>query len=143
MVDAERLLERRRVLVVEDEYLLATELASMLIENGAKVLGPLPTIARARRMLNTVIKPDAAVLDVNLGGEMVWRLAELLVQQGVPIVLTTGYDADVIPAPFALLPRCEKPTSPDEILAAVQRVLIEPSWQPSVSSSVGLGRSAP
>lgn len=123
MPEAHPTLHGRRVLVVEDEYLLATEVASALSRQGAVVLGPVPTVAQARKVLASSGYPDVALLDVNLGGELVWPLADLLQAAHVPIVLATGYDEDVISPPYDQVPRCEKPTSLAEVLQTICKVL--------------------
>ena len=80
-----------RILVVEDEVLLAMELEVMLRRLGCKVIGPARNLAEAMRMATTEPVLHAAILDVNLAGEMVFPVADLLATRGVPIVLATGY----------------------------------------------------
>ncbi len=98
----------RRVLVLEDEYFLADELARVLIQLGAKVVGPVPTLTEALALLDTV-RVDAAVLDVNVRGEMAFPLADALQARDVPFVFATGYDQSMIPLKYAAVPRWEKP----------------------------------
>ena len=100
----------RRVLVVEDDYFIAEDLVVMLRTIGAEVLGPVPTLAQARSICAEVEDIEAAVLDVNLGGEMVWPLVDHLIARGIRVVLATGYSDVAIPERYAVLPRCEKPT---------------------------------
>ena len=102
-------LRDRRILVVEDEYMVAEDLRIELEEMGAEVLGPVPSVAGALALLARGARPDAAILDVNLGGEMVFPLAEALRERGVPFMFATGYDAWSLPAAYAEVPRCEKP----------------------------------
>jgi DNA-binding response OmpR family regulator len=85
-----------RVLVVEDDYLLAKEVASTLREYGAVVLGPVPDVARGRALLTNSL-PDCALLDINLKGQFVYELAEELIRLGVPPIFTTGYDSSFLP----------------------------------------------
>jgi len=80
-----------RVLIVEDEFLIALELESTLRSVGYHVLGPVATVQEALELLRTE-SPDAAVLDVNLAGERVTPVAELLRAMSVPFVLSSGYD---------------------------------------------------
>jgi CheY-like chemotaxis protein len=82
-----------RVLVVEDELIIAMELERLLRGLGSIVLDTVPTIERALRALARQ-RPDFAVLDVNLRGERVTPVAEALQQQGVPFVLVTGYGSE-------------------------------------------------
>lgn len=109
MMAADRPFYGKRVLLVEDEYLLADEMAREFEEGGAEVAGPVPTVERAMMVLSQGTPIDAAVLDINLRGAMVFRVAECLMTQGVPFVFATGYDGSIIPPEFDHIPRCEKP----------------------------------
>ncbi len=97
------------ILVVEDDYYVAEELCFGLREVDAKVLGPAPSVAEALAILTSHPRPDAAVLDVNLGGEFSWPVVDALLARHVPVLLASGYDAAVFPAQYTHLPRCEKP----------------------------------
>lgn len=119
-----------RVLVVEDEYLLAMELRSELQNAGAVVVGPVGRLAKALALIETGERLDVAVLDTNLGGEMVFPAADLLIKHGVPVVLTTGYDPSVIPSRFSAVPRCDKPIDAQAVVQAIRRVLATGSPQP-------------
>ncbi len=66
---------------------------------------------------------DSALLDVNLGTNAIWPVVDALLARGVPLVLATGYDVSAIPQAYAHLPRCEKPTSGQDIARAPARVL--------------------
>lgn len=99
----------RRVLVVEDEYVAAEDMRQALEAQGARVMGPVPSVEAALALLSREPSPDAAILDVNLGGEMVFAVVDLLAGRGVPLLLATGYDPWAIPELYAGLPRCEKP----------------------------------
>ncbi len=116
-------LASRRVLVAEDEYTIAEEIATVLGDAGAEVLGPVPGVADALRLLAAEGRIDDALLDVNLGGEAVWPVVDALLLRGVPVVLASGYDAGAIPAAYAGLPRCEKPATGQDLARALDRVL--------------------
>ncbi|HWL71239.1 MAG TPA: hypothetical protein VNS22_23075 [Geminicoccus sp.] len=118
---AEATLKGRRVLVAEDEYMLADDLRQALENEGAVVLGPVPHLEDVLALVGQHAQIDAAVLDVNLGGEMVWPAADLLSGRGVPFLLTTGYEHSSIPARHAHVTRCEKPVAPAEIVRALAR----------------------
>lgn len=120
---ADRTLNRCRVLVVEDEYLLANELAMELGDKGAVVLGPVPSVEQALALLEDEAALDGAILDVNLGGQPVFSLADDLIGRGVPLVFTTGYDAAALPLRFAHYPRCEKPINIGRITAALGKAI--------------------
>ncbi len=97
------------ILVVEDDYLLAEELCIGFREAGAQVIGPAPSVADAMGLLATSPMPDAAVLDVNLGGEFSWPVVDALLARSIPVLLASGYDLDGLPRRYTGLPRCEKP----------------------------------
>ena len=86
----------RKVLVVEDEYLLADELSRFLRARGFEVLGPAPSVARARALIDQH-PPAAAVLDIQLGDERSYPIAEQLVTLGIPFVFRTGHVHDQLP----------------------------------------------
>ncbi|MGX7703690.1 PAS domain S-box protein [Methylobacterium sp. Gmos1] len=111
----------RRVLVVEDDFYLATDAARALEGAGAEVAGPCATEEDARAELDGQ-RPDAVVVDINLGSGPSFRLAETLKDRGIPFVFTTGYDAEVIPAEFVGVERLEKPFQLRQIVGAVARL---------------------
>ena len=108
----------RRVLVVEDEYFIADDIARALTSLGAEVVGPAPDLQRAEALLNEG-SIDWAVLDINLQGEMVYPVAQALQKRSIPFVFATGYDQASIPSGFADVPRWEKPFDP----GALARIL--------------------
>ena len=114
-------LSGQRILIVEDEYFVADDLAQQLEAAGAEIMGPAPTLERAVELLEAE-QPDAAVLDINLRGERVYPLADDLKRRGVPFVFATGYDARVIPDAYAAVPRCEKPVSREAVVNALQKL---------------------
>lgn len=115
--------EGRRLLVVEDEYLIASDLASWLEEQGAQVLGPVPSVDDALALLETEPMPDAAVLDINLGDEQVFPVADALGAAQVPFVFLSGYDARLIPGQYGDVRRCPKPLDRARLLRALAETL--------------------
>lgn len=113
-----------RILVVEDEYMIAQEIADELLNDGADTLGPVARIPDALRLIEIEEPIDAALLDVNLGGVAVWPVVDALLARSVPMVLATGYDAGAIPTAYAHLPRCEKPTTASDVTRALVRILL-------------------
>jgi CheY-like chemotaxis protein len=113
----------RRVLVVEDEYAIAYDIALGLAELGVIPLGPVPTLKQAMALLKSADRIDGAVLDVNLHGEMVFPLAEALEARGVPFIFTTGYDERVIPPRYARVELCQKPYNLPKLLRTVISVI--------------------
>jgi two-component system, response regulator PdtaR len=111
------------VLVVEDEFLLAMDLELLLEGHGYRVLGPAATVAEALRLL-AAATPDAALLDVNLRGEMVTPVAGRLRALGVPFVLASAYDRpELAAAELAGAPNVGKPTNERRLLAALARTV--------------------
>ena len=90
----------RRVLVIEDEYFLADDIAQALTRLGARVIGPYSNLAEATGAVDRDIAIDAAIMDVNLRDEMVFPLARRLRAREVPLVFTTGYDRSSIAPEF-------------------------------------------
>lgn len=80
----------RRILVVDDEPLVAMLVEDLLTDVGAQVVGPAATLSAGQDRL-AAGAPDGAVLDVNLDGVLVYPLAEALAQANVPFVFVTGY----------------------------------------------------
>ena len=114
-------LKDRCVLVVEDEYFIADEIAGALERYGARVAGPAPDVEAARRLLDGGV--DCAVLDINLKGEMVFGFAEELEARGVPFVFATGYDQSAVPSEYQDVPRWEKPFKPEDLAKAFPRLV--------------------
>ncbi|RWX79343.1 response regulator [Neorhizobium lilium] len=108
----------KRILVVEDEYFLADEVRRRLTELGATVIGPAANVGDAIELLDTN-DIDAAILDVHLGDEFVFPVAERLEEMNVPFVFATGYDPAFIPRQFTGFSLCEKPTELGKIAKAL------------------------
>jgi CheY-like chemotaxis protein len=116
----------RRVLVVEDELLVALEVEAALEAEGCAIVGTAPTVGRALSLLDGPEAPalDAALLDVNLRGEMVTPVARRLADRGLPFVLVTGYDAlDLREPVLGGAPRVPKPFEPPELVRALATAL--------------------
>jgi two-component sensor histidine kinase/DNA-binding response OmpR family regulator len=100
--------EAARVLLVEDEALVAMMIEEILTGLGLCVAGPFGTAAEAMAAAGDE-DVDAAILDVNLGGELIYPLADALAARGVPFVFVTGYGAESIDSRFAHVPILQKP----------------------------------
>jgi CheY-like chemotaxis protein len=110
--------EMLRVLLVEDEVIVGMMMKEVLTEIGFHVVGPFGKVSDAIEVIDR--EPlGAAVLDVNLGGEMIYGLANELTGRGVPLVFVTGYGPEAIVARFADVPVLQKPVDS----AALRRVL--------------------
>lgn len=119
----EHALQHRRILVVEDEYILAYELELELEDMDATVVGPVGNLQEAIALLESGEPIDGAILDVNLAGQMTFPVADMLAERGVPFVLTTGYDASVIPGRFQGVVRCQKPMDGKQVARAMEHLL--------------------
>jgi PAS domain S-box-containing protein len=97
-----------RVLLVEDEALVAMMIQESLAEFGFRVIGPLSTASEALVAAREG-HFDAAVLDINLGDGLVYTVAEILAKRGVPFVFVTGYDAASVDSRFSGIPILQKP----------------------------------
>jgi len=108
-----------RVLLVEDEALVALMIQESLAEFGYQVIGPLNTASEALAAAREN-HFDAAVLDINLGDGLVYTVAEILSARGVPFVFVTGYDADSVDPRFSDVPILSKPIERDML----QRIFV-------------------
>lgn len=120
---ADQCLQNRRILVVEDEYFVATELAHVLRQAGAVVVGPAASVEEALAAIDGADSLDGAMLDINLRGEMVFPVIDELMTRGVPFVLATGYQARDIPVRFAHALCIHKPFEPRAVTSALTRML--------------------
>lgn len=98
-----------RIMIVEDEYWTAMDMATQVEDRGGAVTGPSASVSEAMALLHGRDCPDAAILDVKLQGAEVYALADVLKQRGIPFVFATAYDAKALPSRFAGVPHYEKP----------------------------------
>ena len=111
-----------RILVVEDEALIAMLLEDMLAALGCVVVGPIPRLGPALSAARTG-ELDCAVLDVNLHGKAVLPVADVLERRGIPFLFVTGYgEIDADPR-FAKSPLVRKPFKIDEIADALAQLM--------------------
>lgn len=107
-----------RVLVVEDEFIVALDEAAVLEEEGCLVLGPAATVDQAIvHIASTHL--DLAVLDANLNGRSVERIAEALAAKGVPFLFASGYGPESLPRGWGTHPLLEKPFSGPQLIKAL------------------------
>lgn len=112
-------LANQRILLVEDEFFLADELARSLQAAGATIVGPAASIRNALNLIATAGHLDAAVLDLNLRGETAIPVADALLERNVPFVFATGYGHGFVPVRYRHVKRCEKPMNPAKIVRAL------------------------
>jgi len=126
----------RRVLLVEDEMILAWLIQDMLVDLGCVAIGPAATVNQALAMLDAQAI-DAAVLDVNLNGQTSYAIADALVARGLPFVFSTGYDKDSLAERYRTVPVLQKPYHQSELSDALA-TLWAPK-EPDVPSVIAAG----
>jgi CheY-like chemotaxis protein len=109
----------KNVLVVEDCYLMASMLQDMLIDAGADVVSLAPSVAAARQAIERQAI-DVACLDINLGPETSFPVADALAMRGIPFVFVSAYNRDVVPPAHRHRPFVDKTLVNLELVAACQ-----------------------
>jgi CheY-like chemotaxis protein len=117
--DANAELRDLQVLVVEDSWHVANALKSLLEELGVRVAGPAATPAEAERLL-AARKPDVAIVDINLKGEMAYGLIDRLNEHGVRVVVISGYAIPQV-AQSKVAAVLQKPFSAKALLAILRQ----------------------
>ncbi len=113
----------RRVLVVEDESLVAMLLETILEDMGVTPVGPAGTVEDGLAMAADPAPLDAALLDVNVAGRQVFPIAEALKARGVPFVFSTGYGEGGLPDEWRGHPTVQKPFTESAIREALMRAM--------------------
>jgi DNA-binding NtrC family response regulator len=116
----------RTVLILEDEYLLASALQDAVEQMGAMVIGPFSRVQQALQSIDDGHVPDVGLLDVNLGSEYSYPLADLLAERGIPTVLITGYDTSALPEAYRSLSYLRKPFDLASITSALDGLKLKP-----------------
>lgn len=98
-----------RIMIVEDEFWTAMDLAHEIRKQGATVVGPFGSVAQVMDELSGPQGPDAAILDVRLHNGDIFTVADILMRKGIPFVFATAHDPQDIPMRFAGIPHFEKP----------------------------------
>lgn len=130
-----RLATGNRVLLVEDEILVAMMMKDILAEFGFSVIGPFSRVAEA--MVAAVHEDfDAGIIDVNLGGEFVYPVADVLVARDIPFVFVTGYGVESIENRFAHVPIIKKPVQ----RAVLQKIFVAAEGEPATFQKRRAGR---
>ncbi|MFZ5780919.1 MAG: response regulator [Pseudomonadota bacterium] len=110
-----------RILVVEDNFLVAEMTRELLEECGCEVVGPVARLGDALEVASSA-ELDGALLDINLAGEFCFPAAARLQERGVPFMFLTGYgEGSVVPSAFREAPRLRKPLDLDQVIAALAR----------------------
>jgi two-component SAPR family response regulator len=116
-------LKDKRVLIVEDQYLVAADLDRAVTRLGGVIVGPVASTEAARaEIARSAI--DLAFLDVNLDDKMVFPLADELQNRGIPFVFATGHDASILPERFKSRLRLEKPFTVHSVREVIRQLLL-------------------
>jgi DNA-binding NtrC family response regulator len=111
-----------RVLIVEDEPIIALDLEAILRDAGFRIAGVAGSVARALHVLQT--RPcDVAVLDRNVRGESVQGVTSILDARGIPFVYVSGYGREALSAEDNRAPLLTKPIDPSELVETVNKLL--------------------
>jgi len=122
---AETASEAFHILVVEDSFLLVTLIEDMFDDFGWQIVGPATTKAEALVLAESEVF-DAALLDINLNGDMSWDVAVALKQRGIPFVFSTGYDtATALPDYLAGSPVMGKPFRRNQLEQRLRQVIVD------------------
>ena len=111
-----------RLLVVEDEYLIRMLLEDMLVDLGYDVVAAVGSIAEASEFAASG-DFNAAILDVNLDGQQIYPVAEILAKRGLPFVFVTGYGERSLPEPYRDRPALQKPFQAEQLKAMLDGLL--------------------
>ncbi|WP_245296787.1 response regulator [Rhizobium bangladeshense] len=121
VVEAAVKLMYRKILVVEDDYLQASEYRRAFEAQHCIVFGPVSNEQEAVKILEAEV-PDFAIVDLNLGNGMSFAVADALVEQEVPFCFATGYECKDIPAEFSTFPCFSKPIDPPHLIATMEKI---------------------
>ncbi len=111
-----------KLLVVEDDFLLAFEMETILADAGYEVVGPAATVAKALNLID-VNQLDAALVDCNLNGESATAVAITLAAKGIPFAVVTGYERERLPAAFSQGLFANKPFNAAGLLGIARTLL--------------------
>jgi DNA-binding response OmpR family regulator len=120
-----RVLAGKRILIVEDEPLIALDLESTVIDHKGIVVGPVGSIAQANLIAETEAL-DGAILDLRLGGELALSVAERLGARQIPFVIHSGQADTTWPRNWPAVPVIGKPALPEAVIALLARVMRQP-----------------
>jgi len=109
-------------MVVEDEFIIADEIAAIVQDSGNEVVGPFGSIEEAEAAISAEDKPDLAILDANLRGKSSIAVADKLRHLGVPLCLCTGYRSDDLRAAFGDVAILQKPVNPHALLDVIEGI---------------------
>ena len=109
----------RRILIIEDEAIVAESLVLALRTMGEDVAGMAATVEQALTLIDSTSDVDGALLDINLRGVRAYSVADRLMARGLPFIFTTGYSTPIIPEVYRHVPVLQKPFDLEEVLSAL------------------------
>lgn len=116
----------QNILLVEDDFFIASNTADALERAGARIIGPSASADEARALLART-NPTLAVLDLNLGeGHPRFDLARLVAARGIPLLFLSGYDRDILPGDLSGAAWLNKPAQPQQIVEAIRHLCARP-----------------
>lgn len=111
-----------RVLIAEDEFLVALSLEEDLRGHGCEIIGPFSRLSDARKAAEEQ-GIDVALLDVNMNGEMAYPVADALSARSIPFIFLSGYGATTFPEQYRNSPRVPKPYDPSMLIKEIRKIL--------------------
>jgi DNA-binding response OmpR family regulator len=124
-MSSELVLNGRRILIAEDDDLIASLYADELKLRGANVVGPVSDVAQALLALERETNIDAAIVDVMLRGSVAYCLAEQLGRRGIPFAFVTALGTDMIPGTWQSIKFLQKPFEIDKLIEAVASLCLQ------------------
>jgi DNA-binding response OmpR family regulator len=115
-------LENKNILIVEDEYFIASDLKKALAAEGAHIIGPVGDLVGGLRLAESG-NVDVAILDVNLAGSNSYPLADSLADRNTPYIFLTGYDGWSMPEEYRNIPRISKPFCVTQVVQIIEGLL--------------------
>jgi DNA-binding NtrC family response regulator len=127
--ESKKPLAGKRILLAEDEALIALEMKYILEGLGCVVVGPLSSVDRILEDADRG-NLDGALLDVNLRGRQIFDILPRLQKLGLPLIITSGYDdVSLFPAPFRAMPRIAKPFAEQDLRRICEKIFTTPAMQ--------------
>jgi len=128
--------KRLRVLVVEDEMLLAMLVEDSLVDFGCDVVGPVARVADGVKLASSE-RLDGAILDINIAGSEVFPVASELARRSVPFIFISGYDLNNLPQVWRSRPALRKPFQPQDLARSMARTFAKQHWTAGSVESTG------